>query len=147
MEQNNYFLYLEDYIDKHPTFMVDFLSREHPQLIALIGQYISSKHMSIILKKINPDLRTEILVRIAKTDKVSAEIIKTIDKILIKQLKILDSMINFNLEDRFNKVSEILKLTETDEVKDTIKEIQKIDENLSQQIINEINKDNPQLLI
>ncbi len=80
----------KDYFKKleilSPEMLVNFVSNEHPQTIALILSNLNSQLAANVLKLLPEDIQSEVIVRIAKLDSVPAEIIMEIQEILAEQV-------------------------------------------------------------
>lgn len=65
----------------------DIIKNEHPQIMALIISYLDPKQSAEILKDLDEELRTDIIMRIASQDSVQPTAFKELDYILEKVLK------------------------------------------------------------
>ncbi|WMJ82924.1 flagellar motor switch protein FliG [Oscillospiraceae bacterium LTW-04] len=65
--------------------LLNILQNEHPQTIALILSYARAEQASQVISELSPDLRIEVIERIAKLDRASPEMINIVEKILIKK--------------------------------------------------------------
>lgn len=65
--------------------LLNILQNEHPQTIALILSYARAEQASQVISELSPDLRIEVIERIAKLDRASPEMINIVEKILAKK--------------------------------------------------------------
>ncbi|MDF3004404.1 MAG: fliG [Oscillospiraceae bacterium] len=65
--------------------LLNILQNEHPQTIALILSYARADQASQVISELSPDLRIEVIERIAKLDRASPEMINIVEKILAKK--------------------------------------------------------------
>lgn len=65
--------------------LLNILQNEHPQTIALILSYARAEQASQVISELSPDLRIEVIERIAKLDRASPEMISIVEKILAKK--------------------------------------------------------------
>lgn len=68
-----------------PHAVLDMLNGEHPQIIALILSYMSSKDASMILKSLPKEIRTDVVHRITYMGPVSSFAISTLSDFFEKQ--------------------------------------------------------------
>ncbi|MFV0498341.1 MAG: flagellar motor switch protein FliG [Candidatus Fimivivens sp.] len=72
--------------------LLNILQNEHPQTIALILSYARAEQASKVISEFGPELRIEVIERVAKLDRASPEMINIIEKILIKKFGSIISM-------------------------------------------------------
>lgn len=65
--------------------LLSILQSEHPQTIALILSYAKPDQASQVVSELPPELRIEVIERIAKIDRANPEIISVVEKILAKK--------------------------------------------------------------
>lgn len=65
--------------------LLNILQNEHPQTIALILSYARADQASQVIGELPPDLRIEVIERIAKLDRASPEMINIVERILAKK--------------------------------------------------------------
>lgn len=75
-----------------PKVLANFLISEHPQTVALILAHLNPEQSIIVLGELPETIQAEVLMRIAKLEKVSPEIINEIEAILTSEIK--DSGVN-----------------------------------------------------
>jgi len=64
------------------TQLVNFLSKEHPQTIALIMSHLNPEQTAEAIKEMPDDLRTEVIYRIATLGKISPHTLKQIERVV-----------------------------------------------------------------
>jgi len=64
------------------TQLVNFLSKEHPQTIALIMSHLNPEQTAEAIKEMPDDLRTEVIYRIATLGKISPQTLKQIERVV-----------------------------------------------------------------
>jgi len=74
--------YFEGLKQLPPEMIVNFISNEHPQTIALVLANLNYQTAGEVIKLLPEKVQSEVLVRIAKLDKVPDEILKEIDSVL-----------------------------------------------------------------
>lgn len=74
--------------------LLNIVQNEHPQTIALILSYARADQASQVLSEISPDIRIDVIERIAKLDRASPEVISVVEAILQKKF---DSIISIDL--------------------------------------------------
>jgi len=72
-----------------PVHLLNFIQREHPQVIALVLSYLEPKNASFILQNFGTELQNDVARRIAVMDRVSPEIPRKIEQVLEKKLSML----------------------------------------------------------
>ena len=65
-----------------PKIIVNFLSSEHPQTIAVILAHLEPAFAAQILEELNKKLQADVMLRIAHLEKLSPEIVAEIDSVL-----------------------------------------------------------------
>ncbi len=79
---------LETIATMQPRMVANILAGEHPQTLALIISTQQPGHAGKILAYLPEDLQAEVLLRVAKTDKVSAETIAQLEDVLKRDIGI-----------------------------------------------------------
>jgi len=70
----------------HPKMVAGLLEKEHPQTMALILSTQHVEHASEILANLPEEVRADVIYRIAKIEKVSAEVITRIEDALHREI-------------------------------------------------------------
>lgn len=145
----------------HPRMVAGLLEKEHPQTVALVLSTQHIEHASEILAYLPEELRSDVVYRIAKIEKVSPEVISRIDDALNREIGLvagkeqrqvggLDKVVDLLDHLRDNLDAEILEtMEETDP--DMAEEIRKkmftfenlvaLDGRSLQMILREVNND------
>ncbi|MEG0178539.1 MAG: flagellar motor switch protein FliG [Oscillospiraceae bacterium] len=74
--------------------LLNIVQNEHPQTIALILSYARADQASQVLSEISPDIRIDVIERIANLDRASPEVISVVEHILEKKF---DSIVSVDL--------------------------------------------------
>jgi len=69
-----------------PKQLSDFIRREQPQTIALIVANIETDTAALVLANLAPEVRLEVVQRLATMDLTSPEVIKQVDQVLERRL-------------------------------------------------------------
>ncbi|WP_227767250.1 flagellar motor switch protein FliG [Zhaonella formicivorans] len=72
-----------------PKQLVNFISNEHPQTIALILAYLEPEQAAIVLSSLPEEMQTDIAKRIALMERTSPEIVRQVESVLEKRLSSL----------------------------------------------------------
>jgi len=72
-----------------PQLLARFVRSEHPQTVALILAHLSAAQSAPVLASMDPELRANLAVRIAKLDQVSPAVIAKISAVIGQKLKTL----------------------------------------------------------
>ena len=88
MENNQNFAYLAQI---KPQQLADFITKEHPQTIALILAHMDSIHAAETLEYFSDELRAEVVIRMANLGDISPSIIKRVSAVLESKLVSLSS--------------------------------------------------------
>ncbi len=80
---------LETIAIMQPHMVASLLENEHPQTVALVLSTQKIEHAAKILNCMNESVRADIMYRIARTEKVSPEIVTQIEEALRKEIGIV----------------------------------------------------------
>lgn len=69
-----------------PRQLCDFIRREHPQTVALILANLEPSVASVVLSNLPAEMRTQIVLRLARMDTTSPEVVKSIGQVLEKRM-------------------------------------------------------------
>lgn len=72
--------------------LLNILQNEHPQTIALILSYARADQASQVIGELPPDLRIDVIERIAKLDRASPEMINIVERVLAKKFSSIISV-------------------------------------------------------
>ncbi len=70
-----------------PQLLARFVRTEHPQTVALILSRLSPGQSAAVLSTMEPELRSDVTVRIARLDQISPAVIKKISAVIGKKLQ------------------------------------------------------------
>jgi len=68
--------------DIDPKQLASFIQSEHPQTISLILTQLSSHQASAVLSELQPELQSEVALRIATMEKIAPEVLREIEQTL-----------------------------------------------------------------
>jgi flagellar motor switch protein FliG len=77
--------------------LISFLSKEHPQTVALILSHLQPDQTAAALKELQEPIRTEVVYRIATLGKISPQTLKQIEKVV-------DDMAGFSMSQSLSKI-------------------------------------------
>ncbi len=77
--------------------LISFLSKEHPQTIALILSHLHPDQTAAALKELQEPLRSDVVYRIATLGKISPQTLKQIEKVV-------DDMAGFSMSQSLSKI-------------------------------------------
>ncbi len=69
-----------------PKQLVNMISREHPQTIAMILSYLDSQQAAMVLSDLPGEMRADIARRVALMERTSPEILKEVERVLRDKL-------------------------------------------------------------
>lgn len=72
-----------------PMQLGRFLENEHPQTIAIILAHLATQQAAMLLRNLAPELRSEVVVRIAGMEHVSPEVFSQIASVITDRIKVL----------------------------------------------------------
>lgn len=76
-----------DFIQRtEPSQILNFISGEHPQTIALIISYLPSDKAGLIVSELPPEKQADIAKRLALMDRTSPEMIREVERVLERKL-------------------------------------------------------------
>jgi flagellar motor switch protein FliG len=78
--------YFEKLESLSPEMLVNFISGEHPQTIALILSNINNELAGKVVRLLPEEMQSDVIVRIARLDSVSNDIVLEIQEILAEQV-------------------------------------------------------------
>ena len=112
-----------------PQQLADFIMTEHPQTIALILAHMDSTSAAETLSYFNDELRSEVVVRMAKLGDISPSIIKRVSTVLEGKL---ESLTSYKVEVGGPRaVAEVLNRLGQKASKATIEYIEDVDDKLA----------------
>ena len=75
-----------------PQQLSRFVGSEHPQTIALILSHLSADRAASLMDNLAPEVRSEVVLRIAQLDRVSPDVVARIYGVISEKLKALGEM-------------------------------------------------------
>jgi len=70
-----------------PTQLISFLSKEHPQTVALLLAHMKPEKAAATISALNPDMQVEVATRIATMESISPEVLQQVEQQLSQILK------------------------------------------------------------
>ena len=113
----------------HPSNLIEVLRQEHPQTIALILGHLGPDQASAVLQGFSPEMRLDIIKRIAAMEQIDSQVLNLLDKSLHEKLSSMLSPTGDRVGGA-EKVAEILNL---------------VDSTSEKQIMSGLATDNPEL--
>jgi flagellar motor switch protein FliG len=90
-----------------PNQILNFISSEHPQTIALILSYLEPSTSAAILSKLPNEKQTQVVVRISTMDRTSPEYVREVERILDRKLSSM-GMDDFTMVGGIQSIVDIL---------------------------------------
>ena len=76
-----------DFLKKvDPNHLLNFISSEHPQTVALILAHLDFDQSAVIMSALSPEMQTEVALRIALMEQTSPEIISEVERVLERKI-------------------------------------------------------------
>lgn len=127
---------LETIAIMQPHMVASLLENEHPQTVALILSTQKIEHSAKILNCMNESIRADIMYRIAKTEKVSPEIVGQIEEALRKEIGIVARQDKQHQLGGVSRVVDIINNMGPGADKSIIEGISKTDPDMAEEIRN-----------
>jgi flagellar motor switch protein FliG len=70
-----------------PQLLARFVKSEHPQTVAIILSHLNAAQSAAVLSSMNPEVRADLALRIAKLDQISPAVIAKISAVIVQKLK------------------------------------------------------------
>src|SRR5579862_423960 len=70
-----------------PALLARFVKSEHPQTVAIILSHLNAAQSAAVLSSMNPEVRADLALRIAKLDQISPAVIGKISAVIVQKLK------------------------------------------------------------
>jgi flagellar motor switch protein FliG len=107
------------------------LRGEHPQVIALVVSHLEPSVSAALLKDMAEDLRYEVVKRIASTAELPSELVRQVDEMMeVRAYSLGRSMTDDQGAKRYKTVAQMLNIS---------------DPSLSKNVLDRLNRENPQL--
>ncbi len=116
-----------------PKVIVNFLSNEHPQTMAVIVAHLEPELSAAILEELPEKLQAEVMMRIANLEKISPEIVAEIDRVLEEELFSVE-MSDVTKVGGAEKVAEILNNVDRTLEDTLLEQIESSSEELAEEI-------------
>jgi flagellar motor switch protein FliG len=110
-----------------------FLRNEHPQTIALILAHLDPKKFGEVLQNLPDYMHTDLLMRVAKLESVSPEILEEVDDVLRDEMQRVGS-ISSNKMGGVEAVAEMLNLIDKNTEEKALDKLEEKDPELAEQI-------------
>ncbi len=116
-----------------PKVIVNFLQNEHPQTIAVILAHLQPELAAAILEELPERLQSDVMIRIAKLEKINPDIVAEIDKVLEEELFSVE-MTDATKVGGAEKVAEILNNVDRTLEEGLLENIEETSEELAEEI-------------
>lgn len=116
-----------------PKQLVNFISNEHPQTVALILSYLEPEQAAVVLSSLPQEEQTEIAKRIAIMERTSPEIVREVEIILDRKLSSLVSQ-DFTITGGVKSLVDILNRVDRGTEKTILESLEQEDQDLAEEI-------------
>jgi flagellar motor switch protein FliG len=116
-----------------PKQLVNMISREHPQTIAMILSYLDSQQAAMVLSDLPGEMRADIARRVALMERTSPEILKEVESVLRDKLSTVFQQ-DFTQAGGLETVVDILNRVDRGTEKLILEELEKDDAELADEI-------------
>jgi len=116
-----------------PSQIVSFIQEEHPQTLALILAHLEPQTASVVLSSLPQEVRTEVVIRIAKMDRTPPEIVREVERVLERKMASVFSQ-GFTFAGGVKDVAEILNRIERGTEKAIMADLEERDPELADEI-------------
>ena len=116
-----------------PHIIADFVKNEHPQTIALILGHLEPVSAAVVVGLLPSSIRSQVVFRLAKLERVPPGVIKDLDEVLQEQLKSTGS-IQSKLVGGVRVVADILNNMDKSIEEPIISDIEKLDKEEAEKI-------------
>ncbi len=113
--------------------LVNLISQEHPQTIALILSYLDADQSALILAELSESLQADIARRIAEMERTSPEVLKGVEKVLRERLSSV-AQEDFTAAGGIQVIVDILNRVDRGTEKLILEDLEKEDEELADEI-------------
>lgn len=119
--------------EAEPERLVNFLSSEHPQTIALVLAHLKAEKSCKVLEVLPEDLRVDVTLRLASLDGTSPEVVGRIAKVLDQKVKALGRR-NRKTAGGVRAVADLLNRVEPAVAEVILAQIDQKDEKMAKQV-------------
>lgn len=116
-----------------PKQLVNMISREHPQTIAMILSYLDSQQAAMVLSDLPGEVRADIARRVALMERTSPEILKEVERVLRDKLSTVFQQ-DFTQSGGLETVVNILNRVDRGTEKLILEDLEKEDAELADEI-------------
>jgi flagellar motor switch protein FliG len=116
-----------------PKQLVNMISREHPQTIAMILSYLDSQQAAMVLSDLPGEVRADIARRVALMERTSPEILKEVERVLRDKLSTVFQQ-DFTQSGGLETVVDILNRVDRGTEKLILEDLEKEDAELADEI-------------
>jgi flagellar motor switch protein FliG len=123
-----------DYVKRaDPENLLNFIQKEHPQIIALVLAHLEAEKASVILQNLPGEVQSDVSRRIASMDRVSHEVTREIEQVLEKKLSAMSSE-DYTVAGGIESIAEILNHLDCDSGNQIIKTLNDKDPEIAYEI-------------
>ncbi|MEW6661721.1 MAG: flagellar motor switch protein FliG [Bacillota bacterium] len=116
-----------------PKHLVNFISHEHPQTIALILSYLDPEQGSVVLSSLPNDLQADIARRIALMERTAPDVVRQVESVLEQKLSSLVDQ-NFTSVGGVDTLVDILNRVDRGTEKTILETLEMEDRELAEEI-------------
>lgn len=116
--------------------LVNFLNREHPQTMALVMGHLDSRQAAQVLLGLPEEMRADIIMRMARLDRTTPEVIAQIERQLNAQLASSSSSVVATLVGGTSQCAEILNQVDKSSEEQILRTVNEADTELAEEIKN-----------
>ncbi len=116
-----------------PVQLVNLISGEHPQTIALILSYLDSQQSALVLSSLSPEMQADVARRVALMDRTSPDLLKDVENVLQEKLSTVFQQ-DFTQAGGVDTVVDILNNVDRGTEKLILEELEKEDAELAEEI-------------
>ena len=118
-----------------PQQLGNMLRAEHPQTVALILAHLQPQHTAAVLKELDPSLGGEVVLRMARMEKVSPDMLVLIERSILTETDLAPAQ-GLSTSGGPAVVAEVLNMVAPSLEKAIMKGVEALDPTLSEQIRN-----------
>lgn len=115
------------------TQLANLLRKENPTTLALVMSYIDPSHASRLLESLPDNERSAIVLRMARTEKVSTEVLNTVETTLQEKLRLIGKDDSEELDGR-SALADILRYMDISDERRLLGSLEDADPSLAEQV-------------